>query len=99
MINEAMAPLFECLIGSDEIRLVAPNSIGVATRVEPFMRTSPAYHLYLTTCPGAAVCFCATPVIGSTLCSTLKPTLAPSLVVTSYSTSCGCRPTWLDGFT
>ncbi len=48
MMSEAIAPLFECLIGSDEIRLVAPNSIGVATRVVPFMRTSPAYHLYLT---------------------------------------------------
>ena len=31
MISEPIAPLLLCLIGSDEIKLVAPNSIGVAT--------------------------------------------------------------------
>jgi hypothetical protein len=55
MMSEPIAPLFECLIGSDEIRLVAPNSTGVATFVVPFMRMSPAYHLYLTDSPGFAV--------------------------------------------
>ena len=45
MIRAPMAPLLLCLIGSEEIRLVAPNSIGVAvTLPSGLTRTSPAYH-------------------------------------------------------
>src|SRR5262245_4122847 len=45
MIKAPTAPLLLCLIGSDGIRLIAPNSIGVATSVVPDILTSPAYHL------------------------------------------------------
>src|ERR1044071_4096030 len=57
MISEPIAPLLLCLTGSDEIRLVAPNSIGVATRWPPLTTTSPAYHRYLATPPGPTVWF------------------------------------------
>src|ERR1043166_270399 len=70
MISEPIAPLLLCLIGSDEIRLVAPNSIGVAIRWLPLTTTSPAYHLYLTTPPGPTVW------LG------LNPTFLPSLFAT-----------------
>jgi hypothetical protein len=45
MMSAPMAPLFECLMGSDDWRLVAPNSMG-AERPKPSSRTvmSPAYH-------------------------------------------------------
>src|SRR5688500_8864787 len=45
MMSAPIAPLFECLIGSDDERFVAPNSIGVGTPVlfAPVV-TSPAYH-------------------------------------------------------
>src|SRR6185369_2693070 len=69
-ISEPTAPLLLCLIGSDEIKLVAPNSIGVAIRWLPLMTTSPAYHVYLTMPPGPAVW------LG------LKPTFFPSLFAT-----------------
>src|SRR5689334_4802977 len=70
MISEPIAPLLLCLIGSDEIRLVAPNSIGVAIRCPPLITTSPAYHLYLAMPPGPTVWF------------GLKPTFFPSLLAT-----------------
>src|SRR5215510_6862300 len=71
-ISEPIAPLLLCLIGSDEIRFVAPNSIGVAIRWVPLITTSPAYHVYLTTPPGPTVW------LG------LKPTFLPSLFATLY---------------
>jgi len=40
---------------SDEIRFVAPNSIGVPMRLPPLITTSPAYQLYRTTPPGPTV--------------------------------------------
>ena len=67
MISEPIAPLLLCLIGSDEIRLVAPNSIGVAIRWPPLITTSPAYQLYRAMPPGPTVW------LG------LKPTFFPSL--------------------
>src|ERR1051326_3196249 len=69
-IKEPIAPLLLCLIGSDEIRLVAPNSIGVARRWPPLLTTSPAYHIYRATPPGPIVWF------------GLKPTFLPSLFTT-----------------
>src|SRR5690349_19942085 len=69
-ISEPIAPLLLCLIGSDEIELVAPNSIGVAKRWLPLMTTSPAYHVYRATPPGPIVW------LG------LKPTFLPSLSTT-----------------
>src|SRR6185369_14758954 len=57
MINEPKAPLLVCLIGSDETKLVPPNSIGtrLPTAVVGSIFSSPAYHRYLTLNPGAAV--------------------------------------------
>ena len=57
MMSEPIAPLLLCLIGSDEIRLVAPNSIGVAMRWKPLTTTSPAYHVYRAMPPGPTVWF------------------------------------------
>src|ERR1044072_5346576 len=70
MMSDPIAPLLLCLTGSDEIRLVAPYSIGVAIRCPPLITTSPAYHLYLTTPPGPTVW------LG------LNPTFFPSLFAT-----------------
>jgi hypothetical protein len=70
MIKAPTAPLLLCLIGSDGIRLIAPNSTGVATSVEPDIFTFPAYHLDLTDLPTSAVP------------EGLNPTVAPSLSVT-----------------
>src|ERR1044071_8455152 len=69
-ISEPIAPLLLCLIGSDQIKLVAPNSIGVAIRWLPLITTSPAYHVYRATPPGPIVW------LG------LKPTFLPSLFAT-----------------
>src|SRR5262249_57496347 len=61
MISEPIAPLLLCLIGSDEIRLVAPNSIGVPTRWPPLIATSPPSQLYRTTPPGPTLCLAFNP--------------------------------------
>src|SRR4051812_17362908 len=73
MMSEPNAPLFECLIGSDDERPVAPNSIGVAmpASVAGSAVTSPAYHWYVMLVPGAAVW------------TGLRPTFMPSERVTS----------------
>ena len=45
MISAPIAPLLACSMRSEEIRLVAPNSIGVAVTVpSALIVTSPAYH-------------------------------------------------------
>ena len=81
MMSEPIAPLLLCLIGSEEIRFVAPNSIGVAIRWKPLITTSLAYHVYRAIPPGPTVWF------------GLKPTFLPSLFATLYVSSCGCYPT------
>ena len=46
MISAPIAPLLACSMRSEDIRLVAPNSIGVAVTVPVGVdrSTSPAYH-------------------------------------------------------
>src|SRR5215213_4474332 len=88
MMSAPIAPLFECLIGSDDERPVAPNSIAekVATLLA-FGDTSPAYHWYFSDSPGL------------TVCTGFEPTLTPDERVTSKKRFCGCRPTSADGRT
>src|SRR5215212_7297736 len=87
-MSEPNAPLFECLIGSDDIRPVAPNSMAekVPTLVEVEV-TSPAYHWYLVEKPGL------------TVCTGFWPTLMPFERVTSKKRFCGCSPTSDEGMT
>src|SRR3954464_14048968 len=88
MMSEPNAPLFECLIGSDDIRPGAPNSMGWKTPLLVVDElTSPAYHWYLVEKPGLTVCtgFC--------------PTLMPFDRVTSKKRFCGCSPTSDEGVT
>src|SRR3954464_3805432 len=76
-ISAAMAPLLECWMRSDEVRLMAPNSAGVARRC-PFGSgyTVPAYHWYQRHPPGATVVL------------RFAPTCEPSEYCTSIDTSC-----------
>jgi hypothetical protein len=56
MTSAPMAPLLACSMGSEDIRFVAPNSMGVARKKLPAMgRTSPAYHTKSRQSPGSTV--------------------------------------------
>src|SRR5687767_15706025 len=50
MINPPIAPLLLCLIGSDDDRLLAPNSTGVATPVRSEEHTSELQSLAYLVC-------------------------------------------------